>query len=186
MHLWPCSSSKAILQKAVKILKNSIFEGSNVDPCLDVKKNAKGVVYVALYADHNLMVGDADAVDNAISARKDKSLVLKTMNGLQDFLSCKITFSKDKKKAWSGQPHLIKNVEKKFHECVQDVQSDKKPGMPLIISPMVDNEKISAEDQQEYWFSAGILLYLVKHVQCNLANMIRELSKANDGVNPAP
>ena len=55
----------------------------------------------------------------------------------------------------------------------------------FIVMPMVDNEKISTKDQQEYWLSVGMLLYLVKHLHPNLANATRELLKANDGANPA-
>ena len=49
----------------------------------------------------------------------------------------------------------------------------------LIVRPMVENKKISAKDQQDYWLSIGRLLYLVKHLHPNLANMTRELSKAS-------
>ena len=50
-------------KKAVKILKNLEFIGGNVDPCLYIKKSAKGVVYKALYIDDNLMVGNIRAID---------------------------------------------------------------------------------------------------------------------------
>ena len=85
--------------------------------------------------------------------------------------------SKDKKSAWLGQPHLIKNMEKKFGECMHGVWSHETPGMPksLIVRPMVDNEKISAKDHWEFWLGVDMLLYLVKHPQ----------SKANNGANPA-
>ena len=49
---------------------------------------------------------------------------------------------------------------------------------------MVESEKISVEDQRDYQFDVGMLLYLVKHSCPDLANMTRELSKANDGANP--
>ena len=44
---------------------------------------------------------------------------------------------------------------------------------------MVDNEKISAEDQQEYQLGVGMLLYLIKHSCLDIANATRKLSKAN-------
>ena len=50
---------------------------------------------------------------------------------------------------------------------------------------MVKSEKISVNDQQDYWSGAGMLLYLVKHSCPDLANVTRELSKANNGANPA-
>ena len=42
-------------KKAMEILKNSDFVGGSIDPCLYVKKSSKGVGYVALYIDDNLM-----------------------------------------------------------------------------------------------------------------------------------
>ena len=50
---------------------------------------------------------------------------------------------------------------------------------------MVEREKISADNQQEHWLGVGMLLYPVKDFYPNLANMTRELSKANNSANPA-
>ena len=47
VHLWPCSGSKAILQKG-----HQNFE--------------EGIIYVALYIDDNLMVGNMATMDDAI------------------------------------------------------------------------------------------------------------------------
>ena len=92
-------------------MKNLGFIGGNVNPCLYVKKSAMGAVYVALYMDNNLMEDNMVAIDDATSALKSIELVLKIMEGLQDFFFCKIKISNDKKRAWLGQPHLIKNME---------------------------------------------------------------------------
>ena len=70
-------------KKAVKILNYSGFVNGNVYPCLYVKKSAKSVVYV-------FIVGDMVAIDDAIAALNSNGLVLKIMEGLQDYLSCKI------------------------------------------------------------------------------------------------
>ena len=55
------------------------------------------------------MVGDIKAIDNVIGALKEKKLVLKIVQVLQDYLSCEIKFSTDKKRSWLGQLHLTKN-----------------------------------------------------------------------------
>ena len=59
------------------------------------------------------------------------------------------------------------------------------PGMSkfLIVRPMIENEKISAEDQREYWLDIDMLFILVKHLRSDIANMTRELSKAKNGAN---
>ena len=56
------------------------------------------------------MIGNVEAIDGAITSLKENRLVLKIVEGLQDYLSCKIKFSMDKKRAWLGQPHLIENL----------------------------------------------------------------------------
>ena len=50
----------------------------------------------------------------------------------------------------------------------------------LIVGPMVESENISLEDQREYWLGVGM-----KNSRTEIANMIRELSKANKTANPA-
>ena len=89
------------------------------------------------------MVGDIDAIDNAIAALKENGLVLNMVEGLQDYLSCDVKFSTDKKRAWLGEPHLIENLVKEFCDHVKEIQSHKTPGMPtfLKVRPMVDSEK---------------------------------------------
>ena len=153
-------------KKAIEILKNSDFIGGTIDPCLYVKKSAKDVVYVALYVDDNLMIGDITTIDDAIKALKCKGLVLKIVEGLQDYLSCEMKLSEDKKRAMLEQLHLVKNMEKKFGGLVWDIQSHKTSNTPkfLIMRPMVESKKISTEGQQDYCLDIGMLLYLIKHL----------------------
>ena len=96
-------------KKAVEIMKSSGFVGGCINPCLYVKKRMKGIVYVALYVNDNLMTGDITTINDAIEVLKNKGLVLKIVEELQDYFSRKIKFSDDKKRAWLGQPHLIKD-----------------------------------------------------------------------------
>ena len=58
-------------------------------------KNVKDIVWIAFYVDDNLMVGDINAINNTTSALKNNRLVLKVVEGLQDYLFCKMIFSED-------------------------------------------------------------------------------------------
>ena len=49
------------------------FIGGNVNPCLYVKKSEKDIVYVALFEGDNLMVGNLEAIDEAIMVLKENS-----------------------------------------------------------------------------------------------------------------
>ena len=72
------------------------------------------IVYIAWEVDDSLVVGDIAAVDDAIEALKNNGLVLKIMEELQNYLSCEIKYSDNKKHAWLGQPHLIKKTWKEI------------------------------------------------------------------------
>ena len=170
-------------KKVIKIFKNSGFKGGTVDPYLFIKKSAKSIVYVALYIDDNIMEGDVKATDDMIVAHKENGLVLRIMEGLHDYLFCKIKFSTDKVLVRTAPAH--QKFEKKFGKQVKDVRSHKTLGTPkfFIIRPMVESKKISAEGQQEYWLVVGMLLYLMKHVHPDLSNTTRQLLSANIGAN---
>ena len=71
-------------------------------------RRVKGKIYVALYVDDNLMIVNVEAINKVITALKENGLVIKIMEGLQGYLSCKMIFSNNKTKEWLGQPHLIK------------------------------------------------------------------------------
>ena len=62
-----------------KKLKSSSFVGGSIDPCLYVKKSANGIVYIDLYVDNNLIVGNITTINDAIKALNSKGLVLKIM-----------------------------------------------------------------------------------------------------------
>ena len=63
--------------------------------------------YAALNADNTLMIGDGEAIKEAITALKENNLVLKVIEGLQGYLLCDMKFSMDKRRTCLVQPCLI-------------------------------------------------------------------------------
>lgn len=176
-------SARQYYKKARGILRKIGFTGGDVDPCLFVKKSSKGIVYIALYVDDNLLVGHPEAIDDAIQQMKKHGLILKIEDDLKDYLSCEVQFSEDKKKAWLGQPHLISNLKEKFGDYVKKLREYKTPGTPGLnmIRNTDDKLALSKEKQSLYRSGVGMLLYLVKYSRPDIANAVRELSKVLDG-----
>ena len=86
------------------------FIRGNVHPCIYMMQSIKARVYIALYVCENLMEG------------KPKAKYEVVIDGLQDYLSCEISFMQDKKKAWIGQLYLFEHLEhiylvSKLWEC---------------------------------------------------------------------
>ena len=116
------------------------------------EKSKKGIGYVTLYIDDNLTMGGIGTINNAMTVLKENGLVLSTVQRLQNCLSSKMKFSKDKRRAWLRQLHLIKNLVKKFRDHVKKFEAMKFQVCPnfIIVMPFIENEKISTENQREF------------------------------------
>ena len=98
----------------------------------------------------------------------------------------KIVQSDDDKKAWLGQPTMIKSLEKQFGERVAKKKMTITPGMPGFIGGRVDDiSKVNEKTQSLYRSGVGTLLYLTKHSRPDITNPVRELSKSMDGASMA-
>ena len=159
-------------------LKKIGFEGGYPDPCLMMRKNEKGIVYIAIWVDDSLLVGDKDAILEVVADLKKEGFNLKLEGTLEDYLSCEITFNKDESIAWVHQPHLITKIEKKFGSLIKGKQKYKTPGYPGEVTLRKCEEVIGQEEHALYRSGVGMLLFLVKHTRPDIANAVRELSKA--------
>jgi hypothetical protein len=83
-----------------------------------VKRDKLGTGYMALHVDNCYGVGHPNAVKDAIK-QISGHFNLKIENELLDYLSCKMRFDSNSVKAWLGQPHLLKKMEKEFGKMVQ-------------------------------------------------------------------
>ena len=74
----------------------------------DVKKTAKGEVYIALYIDDNVMGKNPVVIDEAIEALKQNGLVLKVLEELQNICPEKLGFPGIKRGLVYDSPILSK------------------------------------------------------------------------------
>ena len=77
------------------------------DPCLLTHKNEKGIVYVAVWVDDSLLIGDKQGIMDLIKEIEQTTMTFKVTDSLQNYLSCEINFDMNKTRVWIYQPHLI-------------------------------------------------------------------------------
>ncbi len=53
-------------KKAVQISRKNGFKGGDVNLCLYIQKSKKIIVFIAIYLDDNLLVGNEAAIDEII------------------------------------------------------------------------------------------------------------------------
>ena len=179
-------SARQWWKKFVKILREIGFEGGYADPCLFTKRDDYGTIFIALYVDDCLCIGDEIAIKNMIEKLRKRDLKLTVDEKLKDYLSCEILFSQDRKKIVLHQPHIIASLKKEFGADVQNLQNYRTPGTPGVgMSRGEGKVTVSAADQSKFRTGVGKLLYLVKHTRPDIANAVRELSKMLDCTTPS-
>ena len=178
-------SARQWWKKLVKTMKGFKFKLSIAEPCLLFKRTEEGICLIVIYVDDCLVIGDKEEVRQAIENIKSV-FKIKEKGTLDDYLGCEIKFDTSKIKAWLGQPHLIKKLEKTFAEETKHVKTNRTPGTPRFISiKPEEGDKISEKLQERFRSGIGMLLYLVKHSRPDISNSVRELSKRLDGANVA-
>ena len=149
------------------------------------KEDEKEVCIIIIYTDDMLIIGNDEKVDDAIKVLQDHFQV-KAPTSLEDYLGVQIVQSDDGKKAWLGQPTIIKSFEKQFGVKVAKKKMTVTPGSPGFISGKVDDfSKVDEKTQSMYRSGMGTWLYLTKHSRPDITNPVRELSKSMDGASMA-
>ena len=89
-------------KKAVGILKKLGSKGGEVDPYFFVHNGCKGTMFIAVYVDNNLMIGDKVAINEAIQ---------------QPYLSCNIVSTSRKIKPGMDSHIWFRNLSKNWKYC---------------------------------------------------------------------
>jgi hypothetical protein len=141
------------------------------------------MVMITIYVDDSFTIGKEEAIEEVINELKWHNFGLKNEDNLTDNIICKIFQERDKGKLWIMEPHLIESLEKTFGEEVNIMQSYTTPETPRlkILRPTNELEVIKADFQSRFRSGVVILLYLIKHLIVEIANVIGELAKCMDG-----
>ena len=110
-------AARQFWKKIVDKMQEGGFKLSETDPCMLYKEDEKGVCIIIIYIDDMLIIGNEEAIDDAIKVLQGHFQV-KEPTSLEDYLGVQIVQSDDGKKAWLGQPTIIKSLEKQFGERV--------------------------------------------------------------------
>ena len=147
-----------------------------------VRKNENGICFIAIWVDDSLLVGHEKAIQQAIDDLQKEGFDLSLDGSLDDYFSCQITLKKGL--AWIHQPHLITKLSEKFGKFTNNLQVYRTPGTPGLGTLRNSESVVDIEKHKIYRSGVGMLLYLVKYSRPDIANAVRELSKALDSPSP--
>ena len=178
-------AARQFWKKIVDKMQGGGFQLSEDDPCMLYKEDEKGVCIIIIYIDDMMIIGKEEAIDAAIKVLQGHFQV-KDPTSLEDYLGVQIVQSDNGKKAWLGQPTIIKSLEKQFGEKVAKKEMTITPGTPRFIGGKVDDiSKVDEKTQSMYRSRVGTLLYLTEHSRPDITNPVREVLKSMDGASMA-
>ena len=120
-------AARQFWKKLVDKMQEQGFKLSEADPCMLYKEDERGVCIIIIYIDDMLIIGKEEAIDDAIRVLQGH-FQAKDPTSLEDYLGVQIVQSHDGKKAWLGQPTIIKSLEKQFGERVAKKKMTITPG----------------------------------------------------------
>ena len=109
------------MEKLTSKLKEAGFEPSIVDPCLFQCNDDRGLSILRMYIDDLLVIGKPETTENTINDLK-QYFDIKKPTTLDDYLCVQVIKSKEKKRAWLGQPTIIDALTKKYGKEVEKQQ----------------------------------------------------------------
>ena len=163
------------------------FKRSPADPCLFARGAGETLLLVCLYVDDGFTLGKRAEILKFFEELKTEGLNITTEDTMGDYLSCEVKFNSTLTKAWLGQPHMIKRIDKTFGDQVKSLGKYKTPGTPGfgVIRPKEGDTKVDPDMQAAYRSGVGMLLYLIKHSRPDISNAVRELTKCLGEATPA-
>ena len=93
-------------------MKKLGFKTSPADPCLFSRGTGNDLILICLYVDDGFAVGKDEALLQLFEEVKREKISITVEKSMGDYLSCEVKFNDDLTKAWLGQPHMIKKLEK--------------------------------------------------------------------------
>jgi hypothetical protein len=78
--------------------------------CFWTKYTEHGIVFVGIYVDNCLVIGNENGLNDVIDGLKTYKFGLKIAKDLKDYLSCRILNDYERSTKFVMQPHLIKNL----------------------------------------------------------------------------
>ena len=87
-------SARQFWKKLVNDLKNTGFKVVYPDPCLMWRENDFGMIFIALYVDDCLCIGDKDAIAILEKEFVNADFQVKPPGELNDYLGCNININK--------------------------------------------------------------------------------------------
>jgi hypothetical protein len=169
-------SARKFYEKLINVLKVIGIYGSKSDPCLwtmwDEKVNH--MMIIGIYVNDCLIIVKDESIDCLIDELKKHEFNLKVERNMNEYLSCCIEESKDERKLTMIQPHLLTCLIKKFGEEIEGKRKFLTPDMPRfkIQRSTINMDVLDPQSQRKYRSGVSMLLYLTKHSQPDISNII--------------
>ena len=174
-------SPKKWNDKFTQVVENLGFKSNSLDPCLFLKSDSKGEIFMLLYVDDILIMGKNEReINNAISKLSD-SFAIKNLGQPKEFLGIKIERDEKGQRLKLSQCKFVTNILKKF-----GFESIRPASTPMVTSQVSNRERKYREQDEDnlvlvpnrlYREIVGSLVYLANCTRSDISYTVNILSR---------
>ena len=182
-------ATRQYYKKIIDVMVTKLsFEKCMADSCLLNRSNDKRTLIICIYVNDVLCIGDRSAID-LIKVELSKYFSVKNEGKMEEYVGYSL-MRNSIGNVILHQPHLIKKIKLEFEDELEQLRTQSTPASPGDMVVKMDEEEkqgggLPNERQTRYRSGVGMLLYLVKLSRPDIANSVRELTKAMDCANEA-
>ena len=174
-------SPKKWNDKFTQMVEKLGFRSNCLDPCLFMKSNSKGQVFVLLYVDDILIMGDDESEIKCTINKLNESFVIKNLGQPKEFLGIKIERDERSQTLILSQEKFITNMLKKF-----GFENTHPVATPMVTSQVANRERKLREQDENNLVSVpnrlfrevvGSLLYLANCTRPDISYAVNVLSR---------
>ena len=164
-----------------QVIENLGFESHYLDPCLFIKSNSRGQIFVLLYVDDILIMGNDEREIKYNINKLSEAFTIKNLGQPKEFLGIKINRDENSQRLVLRQRKFITNMLNKFgFENTHPIST------PMITSRAANRERKTREEDKEsltmvpnrvYREVVGSLLYLANCTRPDISYTVNVLSR---------
>ena len=174
-------SPKKWNDKFTQVVEKLGFKSNYLDPCLFMKSNIKGQIFILLYVDDILIIGNDESEIKIIVHKLNESFAIKNLGQPKEFLGIKVEEDEKKQRLILSQEKFIINMLKKF-----GFQNTHPVSTPMVTSQVVNRERKNREQDENnlllvsnrlFREMVGSLLYLANCTRPDMSYAVNVLSR---------
>jgi len=165
-------------QKFDTFIQGIGFTKIKVDHCMSFKLIGDRVIYLVLFVDDMLLIGNKKEIIQELKTRLSTKFYMKDLGAVNYILGMEIKQYREKMKLWLNQRKYVKTILQRFN--MQDSKPVKVPilvGVKLYVEQSLKTQEEEEDMRVPYASVVSNLMYVMVYTRLDVAHAVEVLSR---------